>query len=165
MAIPFLLIGKKSVADLFKIHQPIFGKQKIRNFIFLIVPLIFVYSYEFPKVINQANTIIIIASFALAIINATAEEILWRGTFLKILGNDSKAYILISSFGFGIWHFAPQVIYSNRQPGGSISFVAFAFVLGLIFSAIVKDTKPIVLTIIAHALFDLGGLGARLYFN
>ena len=163
--IPLLLIGKKSIADLFIIHQPIFGKQKIRNLIFLVVPLVFVYSYEFPIVIKHIDAIIIISSFTLAFVNATAEEILWRGIFLKIPGNDSKVYILFSSFGFAIWHFAPQIIYTNQQPGGAISFVGFAFILGLLFSAVVKDTRSIFLTIVAHALFDFGGLGGRLYFT
>ena len=165
IAIPFLLLGKKSFAGIFKIQQPVLGKHSMRNLIFLIVPLAFVYSYEFPKIIKQADTIIIIASFALALINATAEEILWRGTYLKILGKDSKAYILFSSFGFAIWHFAPQIIYSNQQPGGTVSFVAFAFVLGLLFSSVVKNTGSIFLTVITHTLFDFGGLGARLYFK
>lgn len=165
ITIPFLLLGKKPFADLFKTHQPIFGKQKIRNLIFLIVPLVFVYGYEFPKVIKQTDTIIIIASFALALINATAEEILWRGTYLKMLGKDSQTYILISSFGFAIWHFAPQIIYTNQQPGGVISFVAFAFIFGLLFSTVVKNTGSIFLTMVAHILFDFGGLGARLFFT
>jgi len=55
------------------------------NIIFLFLPLIFVYSHEFPKLIKQADTIILFSSLLLSIINATAEEILLRGTFLKYL--------------------------------------------------------------------------------
>jgi membrane protease YdiL (CAAX protease family) len=162
--IPVLWIGKKGVADLFKVKQPFFGKNKIRNMFFLFLPLILVYSYEFPKVISHASVLIVFASAGLSMINATAEEILWRGTFLKIMGDGSKFYTLFSSFGFAIWHFAPQIIFSNKAPGGQWSFVAVAFVLGFLYSQVAKDTKSILLIVIAHILFDFSGLGARIYF-
>jgi membrane protease YdiL (CAAX protease family) len=139
--IPVLLIGKKSVQQLFKPCTILLGKHAIRNIIFLVLPLCFVYSYEFPIVLKQVNALILIASFILSVINAVAEEILWRGMYLKLMDENSKQYIVFSSFGFAIWHFAPQIIFTNQQPGGAVSFVAFAFVLGLLFSAVVKDTQ------------------------
>ena len=165
LTVPFLMICKKGIVDLFKINKPLFGKHQIRNIFFLLLPLIFVYSYQFPKVINQANIIVVISSLLLSIINATTEEILWRGTFLRVLGDNAKVYVLFSSLGFAIWHLAPQVVFNNKQPGGVFSFVAFAFVLGLLLSSVAKDTKSILLTTIVHILFDLGGLGGRIYFN
>jgi hypothetical protein len=33
-----------------------------------------------------------------------------------------------------VWHYAPQVIVANKNPGGTHSFVVFAFILGLCFS-------------------------------
>jgi hypothetical protein len=33
-----------------------------------------------------------------------------------------------------------QQIFPNKQPGGEISFVAFAFVLGIIFSIVAYNT-------------------------
>jgi membrane protease YdiL (CAAX protease family) len=165
LTVPFLMISKKGIVDLFRIDKPVFGSQQIKNIFFLLLPLIFVYSYQFPKVIHQANIIIVISSLLLSIINATAEEILWRGTFLRVLGDNSKVYVLFSSCGFAMWHFAPQIVFDNKQPGGAVSFVAFAFVLGLLFSSVAKDTKSILLTTIVHTLFDFGGLGGRVYFN
>jgi len=164
IAIPFVLTGPKSIAALFKVHQPALGQNKIRNISFLVLPLILVYAYEFPKVIQQADTIIIISSTALSIINATAEEILWRGTFLKLMGQSSKWYVPFSSLGFAMWHFAPQIVFTNPNPGGSLSFVAVSFILGLFYSSVVKDTQSILLTTASHILFDFSGLGGRLYF-
>ena len=163
--IPVLITGIRPVADLFKVRRPVLGIHKARNIFFLLLPLVFVYAYEFPGALKESNTIIITYSLFLAVINATAEEFLWRGMFFKLLGERSVLYILYSSFGFAIWHFAPQIIFSNKHPGGAVSFVAFAFVLGLLFSIVVRDTGSILLTTIVHILFDFGGLGARLYFT
>ncbi len=164
LTIPLILLGKASFLSLFKTPQPIFGINKIRNILLLTVPLVFVYCYEFPKALAYANTIIFVYSLGLSIINGLAEEILWRGTFLKMMGNNSKYYVTFSSFGFAIWHLAPLSIYGNHNPGGEFSFITVSFVLGVLYSLVVKDNKSILLTIVSHILFDFSGLGARIYF-
>jgi len=165
MAVPVMLTGKRSIIELFRFSKPLLGEHKFLNLLFLLLPLVLVYSYEFPKVIKHSNDAVILSSVILSVVNATAEEILWRGTFLKILGRNSGSYILFSSFGFAIWHFAPQLVFSNKEPGGAFSLVAIAFVLGLLYSYVAKDTRSILLTIAAHILFDFSGLGGRLYFS
>jgi membrane protease YdiL (CAAX protease family) len=107
---------------------------------------------------------IVAASAGLSVINAIAEEVLWRGTFFDLIGDKKYLYILWSSLGFAIWHFAPLSVFGNHHPGGSISFVAVSFILGLLYSTVVSDSKSILWTCIAHIFFDFSGLGARLYF-
>jgi len=164
ITIPLLLLGSKSIKTLFKVGQPVFGRHKLRNILFLILPLAFAYSYEFPKVIVHSSSLIIMSSAGLSVINAVAEEILWRGTFLKLMGENSRWYIPFSSIGFALWHLAPLSIYGNRNPGGSLSFVLVSFLLGLLYSAVSKDTKSILFVTLSHILFDFSGLGARIYF-
>ena len=164
LTIPLLMIGPGGVVELYKIRKPALGKKKLRNIAFLVFPLVLVYCYEFPKVIGNANQIVIVSSAMLAVVNGTLEEILWRGTFLKIIGENSKWYVLFSSLGFAIWHFAPQIVFRNPNPGGAFSFVGVSFALGLLYSMVVKDTRSIFLTTISHILFDFSGLGGRLYF-
>lgn len=164
LAIPLLFIGKESIAGLFKLRQPVLGNKKLLNMLFLTLPLVLVYSFEFPKVLKQSDAIIIFASVGLSIINATAEEILWRGTLLKLMGTNLKWYLFLSSLGFAIWHFAPLSIFSNNNPGGSLSFIAVSFVLGILYSSVARNTKSILLTTVSHILFDFAGLGARIYF-
>jgi membrane protease YdiL (CAAX protease family) len=158
------LIGYKAIVDLFKLQKPIFGKRKLLNTLLLVIPLFLVYSYEFPKAVDHSSMTIIFASIGLSVINATSEEILWRGTFLKLMGSNSIWYIPVSSFGFAIWHFAPMTIYGNHNPGGSLSFVAVSFILGILYSGIARNNRSILLTTISHILFDFSGLGARIYF-
>jgi len=157
-------LGSKTWKTLFTIRQPVFGKHKVRNVLFLPAPLVFAYKYEFPKALVQSNLLIIISSLGLSLINATAEEILWRGTFLKLMGGNSNLYIPFSSFSFAVWHIVPLSVFGNHNPGGSFSFVLASFLLGLSYSAVSKDNKSIVWTILSHFLFDFSGLGTRIYF-
>ncbi len=162
--VPVSLTGWKAIANLFRIRKPFLGLHPIRNLVLLSLPVALAYGYQFPKVVDRADALLIITSFALSLINATAEEVLWRGTFLRLLGN-TNWYVLYSSLGFAVWHFAPQIVFANQNPGGSFSFVAAAFLLGLFFSSVARETKSISFVVVSHILFDFAGLGGRLYFS
>jgi membrane protease YdiL (CAAX protease family) len=127
--------------------------------------LIFVYSYAFPDALRRANTMIILLSLVLSICNAVCEEILWRATYMHVFNGQPWFSVVFSSFGFAIWHYAPQAIVQNKHPGGAHSFVAFAFVLGLCYGYVALRQRSILLTTIAHACFDFAGLGAAFYFR
>jgi len=152
---------EKNILSLFRLS----GKFNLPIILCLLTPLIFAYTYAFPVAIKQADLLIIAVSFLISIVNATAEEILWRGVYLKIFENKQSAGIIISSIGFAVWHYAPQFIFSNRRPGRAHSFVAFAFVLGLLYAYAASKQQSILWTAIAHILFDFAGLGAMIYFH
>ena len=163
LLIPLWFFTWEDIKTLFDFSWILFGQNKLLNSFCVVVPLIFAYSYAFPKALQAASTQIIIISFLLAVINATMEEILWRGLYLKIFSGDKWSYLIISSVGFAIWHFAPQIIFPSKAPGGQISFVLFAFVFGIVYSIVVFNTRSIVLVTISHILLDFSGLGARIY--
>jgi len=51
---------------------------------------------------------------------------------------------------FALWHLAPQSVVPNRLPGGSISFVAYAFVLGLTYAFAAQRTGSIAWPTVSH---------------
>jgi len=165
LLVPVLLMTRVEIKSLVEPNSVFFKGKNIVNILCLTLPLLFAYVYAFPRVIHSATFQIIAASLFLAIINGTLEEFFWRGFYLKLLASDRRLYILISSIGFAIWHFAPQLIFSNKAPGGQYSFVAFAFLLGIAFSIVAYNTKSILLVTICHVLFDFSGLGGRIYFS
>ena len=129
----------------------------------LLTPLVFVYLYAFLPLIRKESFEIIILSLLLSTVNATFEEVLWRAVYFKIFKQQKYLGIVASSVGFAIWHYAPQVVFTNSNPGGAHSFVIFAFILGLAYSFVVWKQQSIFWVTIAHILFDFGGLGARIY--
>src|SRR3954447_22260875 len=76
--IPVQLTGSKTILQSFSYKQHSFNWQVLAC---LLVPLIFIYVYAFPAALQQADTMIILLSFLLAVVNATCEEVLWRGVY------------------------------------------------------------------------------------
>jgi membrane protease YdiL (CAAX protease family) len=161
MFIPIQLTGSRTILQYFSLKQYGFSWQVIAC---LLVPLIFVYVYAFPSALQHASATIIVLSLLISIANATAEEVLWRGVYLHVFKDNKWISILFASIGFAVWHYAPQVVFENKRPGGAHSFVLFSFCLGLCFAYVADKQQSILWTTIAHILFDFAGLGARVYF-
>jgi membrane protease YdiL (CAAX protease family) len=158
--IPLLVVGPTAIFNFFN-PSPIFEYKII---LCLVSLLIFVYAYAFPKALKHANLLIILCSLLMAFVNATLEEVLWRTTYLQTFSTNWIS-IGYASLGFALWHYAPQVILVNRNPGGAHSFVAFAFVLGLCYAYVASRQQSVFWTTIAHTLLDFAGLGAAFYFK
>ena len=99
--LPFLLLGSNAITCFFR-PSLVFDYKIV---LCLLGLLIFVYLYAFPKVLKEANTIIILVSFIMAFLNATLEEVLWRLTYLRTFSNPWIS-IGYASFGFALWHYA-----------------------------------------------------------
>jgi membrane protease YdiL (CAAX protease family) len=158
--IPLLFVGSRQIIDFFK-QSNVFDYKIV---LCLVTLLLFVYAYAFPKVAKQAALLIVVCSFLLAFINALLEEVLWRTTYLQTFSNPwiSVGY---SGIGFAVWHYVPQVIIANRNPGGAHSFVLFSFLIGLCYGYVAYRQQSIFWTTISHTLLDFAGLGALFYFK
>lgn len=163
--IPVVLIGRKEIKLLYSLRFPQIRKRKWIAAFFLILPLIFGYGFAFPIVIANAGITIIIFSFFLALINAFLEELLWRGAFIKIFQDNQFICIFYAGLSFGLWHVVPLSYSATIAPGGMISFIAFAVVLGWLYGWVAWSNKSIFWVTISHILLDFSGLGARIYFN
>jgi uncharacterized protein len=160
ITIPVIMLRFKSIKTLFSWKK---NHLSITGFLYLLLPLVFVYSYAFPRALRGADLIIIVLSLLISIVNGTLEEILWRGVYAQVF--TSKWFTIIySAIGFAIWHYAPQVIFPNRYPGGVHSFVVFCFLLGLIYAHVTCIQRSLFWVSLAHILFDFAGVGARIYF-
>src|SRR4051812_3658497 len=162
LAVPIALLGWARVGTLLRGTAPL-RRQGIAILLALVLPVTLVYVYEFPRVVGAATPAILMGSAALALVNGALEELLWRGAFLVLLPDRRILGYLYPSVGFALWHFAPQSIFPNRAPGGSVSLVAVSLLLGLVWGFVARHTGSIRWTTIAHILFDFSGLGARLY--
>jgi membrane protease YdiL (CAAX protease family) len=159
--VPLQLGGREGIKGMFSTSRTNLSFSVI---LCLLLPLVLGYAYAFPRAISKASLAIVVVSLLMAIVNATLEEVLWRGVYIKCFNDNKGLAIVYSSAGFAIWHYCPQIIYSNPNPGGAHSFVAFAFVLGLLYAFAAYKQQSISWVTISHILFDFSGLGARLYF-
>ena len=135
------------------------------DLLLLAAPPLVGYLFAFPRALRQSNPPIILASAAIALVNATAEELLWRGTYKAVFPNRFVLGYLYPSAGFAVWHLAPQSVVPSRHPGGAVSYVISSGLFGLLWGRILNRTGSIRWTVVSHVLLDFSGLGARIYFD
>jgi len=165
LALPYWVLKPRSLRELFRDVHPRLGRPTWLGAVCLVVLPIFAYVFYFPHALLHATLLIILTSIPLAIVNATMEEVLWRGTYVTVFPRHVVAGYLYLAVGFGFWHIAPLSIVPSTMRGGSLYFAIFAVVLGLAFGWVALSTGSIRWTTVSHALLDFAGLGTLIYFT
>jgi membrane protease YdiL (CAAX protease family) len=93
-----------------------------------------------------------------AAVNATAEELLWRGMFLDVFPEDPVRGSLWPLAGFSLWHLAPQIIFPSRR--GRWRFVAGAAVVGAASALVSWRTRGLRWVLLPHIATDACGITA-----
>jgi membrane protease YdiL (CAAX protease family) len=125
----------------------------------LIFPLIFVFV---PRV-TKAGPAILAASIALGVIIGVTEEILWRGLYIRLFPDNFWLSVVYPAFMFALWHICPLSIVPNRRSGGTVSFVIYAFFLGLTYALAAQMIGSIAWSTVSHVVHDSLGLGGFAY--
>lgn len=161
---PLWILGRRGLGGLFRRPQPPFGRPAWLGALFLLLPLALGYGYAFPRALPRADWIILLSSAGIALVNGVLEEVLWRGTYVRVFPDSWWWGYAYPALGFGVWHLAPQSVFPNTAPGGNLSLVAVAVVVGLLWGWVVKRSGSIRWATLSHILFDFSGLGGRIYF-
>lgn len=93
-----------------------------------------------------------------AAVNATAEELLWRGMFLEVFPDDVVLGALWPLAGFGLWHLAPQIVLPSRH--GRWAFVAGAVLVGSASALVSSRSGGLRWVLLPHAATDACGVTA-----
>lgn len=165
LALPLWILGPAGVRQLFQNPTRPLGRRSWVGLLLLVAPPAAGYATIAPVVFPGAGPLVVSVSALIAVINGTLEELLWRGAFPVAFPTNQWLGCLYPSLGFGIWHLAPQVIFPNQMPGGRISLVASAIVLGLMWGWVAWRTRSIRWTTLSHVLMDFSGLGGRVYLG
>ena len=165
LLVPLWVLGPQGVRDLFRDVRPHVGRPTGVELLCLVLSPLVGFSFAFPRQLRTANRRIVVASAALALVNATLEEILWRGAYAAVFPDQVMWGYLYPVAGFAVWHVAPQTIFPSPYPGGTPSFVGAAAMSGLQWGWVAWRTGSIRWTTVSHVLFDFSALGARLYFD
>lgn len=158
------ILGLDGISSLFRDRQPRFTSRRWLGLVFLLLPLLLAYGYEFPRVLPQATLPIVLLSAVISIVNGVAEEVLWRGAYVSVFSDSVWWGYLYPVLGFAAWHFVPQSVFPNPRPGAAVSLVIAAGIVGLMWGWVAFRTKSIRWTSLSHILFDFSGLGGRVYF-
>ncbi len=93
-----------------------------------------------------------------AALNATTEELLWRGMFLEVYPDDPVRGALWPLMGFSLWHLAPQIVLPSRH--GRAGFVLGAAVVGAASAFVSWRSRGLRWVLLPHIATDACGVTA-----
>lgn len=158
LLVPRWILGEAEFARILRNRPPLFRRANwLVALLWLVVTLtaVLLYAREFIR----APLSLILLAIPLATANGFCEEILWRGLYVRMFPHNPWLGILYPSFGFALWHFAPQVVFTADNVLG---FVISTFFLGLAYGAIAYRTGSAWWTAVSHSLSGILALGGYL---
>ena len=105
---------------------------------------------SFVKDIPALTPRLLALSAIFALINATSEELFWRGAFLKHFQKDARFAVGFPLLFFTLWHIALVQIPGVQIQGGAISLLGGAAAMGLIWGWLSWSTRSIYLSTLSH---------------
>ncbi|WP_310773194.1 CPBP family intramembrane glutamic endopeptidase [Mycobacterium sp. Z3061] len=154
LAVPVWLLGARQAVRLLTA-----GRRLPRDhFVLLALPVagaVVTQLIPHRRDIDTATALVMVGS---AMINATGEELLWRGVFMRELEDRPRMAQTLSLLGFSTWHYAPQLILPS--PLGRGRFVAGSAVVGSAMNAAAWKAGGLRQVLIAHAIVDACGVTA-----
>jgi membrane protease YdiL (CAAX protease family) len=109
-----------------------------------------------------ADPALLATAAAVAAVNATGEELLWRGLFVATFPDDPVAGWLWPAVGFTAWHLAPLAVHPSRR--GTAPFLASAALIGVGLGWVAHRTRSLRWTLPAHIATDACGLRAARFW-
>ncbi len=103
--------------------------------------------------VDELTFAAVVVAIGFALVNGTAEELLWRGVFITAFPKQRWWGLVYPSLAFGIWHLAPQTV--DAAEGGPIPFAVAAVFLGLLYGLVAQHTGSVRWPVASHVLADL----------
>ncbi|HEV2129025.1 MAG TPA: hypothetical protein VGR22_10440, partial [Thermomicrobiales bacterium] len=108
MLLPLWVLGPRGLRELFR---P--ARHSRKDVALLSAPPALGMVAAFPSAAREATPAVIAGSVAIAVVNGTLEEVLWRGTYQAVFP-DAPVTGLYPAVGFAVWHYAPQTIHPTH---------------------------------------------------
>lgn len=165
LLVPLSVLGPQGLRAVFREARPPLGRRPWLGAACLVLPPLLGFSYAFPRQLPRATARSVALSAGLALVNATTEELLWRGLYTTAFPNDVALGYVYPAIGFALWHLAPQTVVPSDYPGGALAFVGSAGLWGLLYGWVAWQTRSIRWTTFSHVLLDFSGLGGAYYLG
>jgi membrane protease YdiL (CAAX protease family) len=155
-AVPLALLGPHRVRAMFRRSRPMAAPERAVAIATLAFPPIGgVITQALPRR-READATLVTTALALAAVNATAEEVLWRGVFVELFPERWALAVLYPAVGFTLWHIAPVMGQPDKRRLALFFFGATW--IGLATGSVAYRTRSLCLTTLAHILSDAPGL-------
>jgi uncharacterized protein len=155
LALPLGLLGWRGVRRLFRSTRPRLPQPGWLWAGLLAVPVVGGLATVWVPALATVTLAAVSLAVVIAVVNATCEEILWRGVYAELFAGRWIAGWLYPAVAFTLWHISPAAATGGRP-------VAFWFgvgFIGLVFGWVAYRTASIRWTTFAHILVDAMGPG------
>jgi membrane protease YdiL (CAAX protease family) len=152
MALPVAVLGpRRAVRVLASGRRPSPGEA-----IAVLLPVLGAVSTELLPRRRLVEARVLAVMIGAAVVNATSEELLWRGMFLEVFPEDPIRGSLWPLAGFSLWHLAPQIVLPSRH--GRAGFVVGAAVVGAASAFTSWRTRGLRWVLLPHIATDACGV-------
>jgi hypothetical protein len=161
--VPLALLGRRRVRALLLEPAGPLPRPRWLGAMALVVPPLGAVGAELLPALRGADPALVATAGVVAAVNATGEELLWRGLFVATFPEDAVRGWLWPAVGFTVWHLAPTSVRPARQ--GRV-FLAGSALIGAGFGWVAWRTRSLRWTLPAHLVTDASGLSAaRFWLN
>lgn len=161
LALPIGMVGVRGVKGMF---APSRQEPRLREIVLLVLPPVIGFSTLFPLLVWIGSARIFAAAAAIAVVNGTLEEVLWRGLYLEVFGRRWWGGVIYPAIAFGLWHVAPVGARWTLSTGIVSIVVVAAALVGFSYGLVVRHSRSIRWTVLSHILMNFAGLGVLAYF-
>ena len=150
-------LGPSGVAAVVRDARPRLPSPQLLWLILLVLPVAGAFATVLLPVLPRATLGVIALAWLIAVVNATVEELFWRGVYIRLFPGRLIAGWLYPAALFALWHVSPTSI-----RGSAAMLVGGAAYLGLVYGWVAYRTGTIRYTIPAHILLNGMGLSFAL---
>ena len=162
--IPLVMVGRRGYAELFATHGVHLNATLRAALILAFAPIAFGFLFVFPLLFPVESNWLLVALAAYALVNGMAEEVFWRGLFIRRFRDNAWLGVVVPAVLFASWQLVPLAIFHTwLRPSGPLVF-GVALSIGLLYGWIAWRMRSIRLTTLAHVLTNLSAIGSLLIF-
>lgn len=156
LSVPLLLWGRCGLRQTLAAEDSLFRRKNWLLIALLSLTIVgAVWMYFIPGLATVSFGVLLFSP--VAILNGTAEEILWRGVYVKAFERNAVLGCVYPAAGFALFHLAPTLVFPAE--GGVFQFIMSTFALGLVYGWVAYRTKTARWTAIAHSLAGVLAFG------
>jgi uncharacterized protein len=150
-------LGTRGIVEVFRDARPRLPTPTWVWIVLLAVPVVGGFATVWLPAAAAATLAVFVVATIIAVINATLEELFWRGVYARLFAGNLLLGWLYPAVAFAAWHVSPTSVL-----GSTAVVVLGALYIGLVYGYIALRTQSVRWTTVAHILVNLAGVNFAL---
>lgn len=146
-------LGVDGIKAVLRDARPRLPRPQVLWLALLAAPVVGGFATRLLPTLPRATVAVVALALFIAVVNASLEELFWRGVYIRLFPGRLIAGWLYPAALFALWHLVPTSI-----SGFAVDLVVGAAFLGLVYGWVAQRTGTIRYTIVAHIALNAMGL-------